>query len=482
MHRPIAGQNGRERQAVKEHLEENIFPGKIRENLEALGAVPGDSYLVALSGGADSTALLLAMLTGNGPVGKLSAAHVDHGARPGSDRDLDRVRRLCRDLRVPLIYGRLDPGELEAGRRRYGSLEAGMRKLRYAFLQEAALKEGFQWILTGHTGDDQAETVLFRAVRGMNWRSLAGIPGKRDRILRPLLDATHRETRDFCRQQGIQFLEDPSNRDESYARNRIRNTVLPLLRQKLHGELQGLLLRLGHAAGRLRDQEARLLGSLTREGKGGQPGVLDRALILRLPEVLQERKILDDLFGNMPGYPSRSLLKDVVRFVRRGGNGTLSLPGGAVLCQSYGRLRLLKGETVPKEPLPERPVMLAVPGTVYFRETGVRLTVRRCRGEEPDAVAGGNIALFCAQSLKEPLWVRRRLPGDRFRPIGMAGHRKVKELLVDRKVPREIRDTVPIVLDSEGDILWVAGVEVSGKAALRGRSKGEAVLMTVAFL
>ena len=141
------------------------LPEIVKKKLISLGADLEDTYLVAVSGGADSTALLLAMQAAMRSTKNLTVAHLDHGMRPGSRQDLEKVVELCGKSGVGLVTGQLDPDELEAHRRSYGSLEAGMRFLRYRFFFETAKKAGSKWILTGHTADDQAETVLFRVTR-----------------------------------------------------------------------------------------------------------------------------------------------------------------------------------------------------------------------------------------------------------------------------------------------------------------------------
>ena len=136
------------------------LPDIVREKLIYLGAEIGDPFLVAVSGGADSTALLMAMHDSLGVSGHLTVAHLDHGVRTRSGEDLKTVVELSRTMGLKVFTGKLDPHEIEVQRRLYGSLEAAMRKLRYRFLHEAAEKSGSKWIVTGHTADDQAETIL----------------------------------------------------------------------------------------------------------------------------------------------------------------------------------------------------------------------------------------------------------------------------------------------------------------------------------
>jgi tRNA(Ile)-lysidine synthase len=232
---------------------------------------PGDGVAVAVSGGADSVALLHAMHTLAGPRGwRLGVLTVDHGLRPGSAADAAFVAEEAGRLGLPVRLLRLAPEELE--RHRGAGPEGAARAARYAAMLAAADEHGWDWLATGHTEDDQAETVLLQLLRGAGPDGLAGMAVRSDRLLRPLLRVRRAHTRACCAALGIRWREDPSNRDQRFLRNAVRARVLPLLEE----------LRPGATATLARAAE------LARD---------DRAWTVELAE-----RALDDLAG-APGPP-----------------------------------------------------------------------------------------------------------------------------------------------------------------------------------
>ena len=455
------------------------LPKIVKEKLFQLGAGLDDTYLVAVSGGADSTALLLAMQTALGSTKNLTVAHLDHGTRPGSRQDLEKVAELCGGSGVGLVTGQLDPDELETHRRSYGSLEAGMRSLRYRFLFETAKKAGSKWILTGHTADDQAETVLFRVTREMDWRSLRGIPERRGMVLRPFIDVPRSATLSYCHDMNISPISDPSNFDEIYARSRIRNRILPGLSAAYNPNISDLLRRMGRAAVRLSLIEKNLLDRFTPDSDHENTGFVQRELILTLPRILQKRLIANYLIQMLFEYPSRTLVDDALEFVLAGRNGQLSMPGDMKLTLSYGLAHVGKSVAVPECGLSSTALELEIPGSLVIPSVGITITARESVLKTQGSYPCGKTALLSKKSVTGSLWVRKRQPGDRFMPIGMERDKKLKDFLVDRKIPRATRDRIPIVLDGQDNILWVGGIEISQKAALDGVEGEQAILICI---
>ena len=451
------------------------LPDIVRQRLLFLGAGTADTFLVAVSGGADSTALLMAMHDALGDSGHLTVAHLDHGVRPGSEKDVAMVQELSRTLGIGAVTGRLDPAEVSLQRRIYGSLEAALRKLRYRFLYETAEKTGSKWIVTGHTADDQAETVLFRITRGMDWRSLECIPGRRGNVLRPLIHVSRSYTWSYCLERNITPITDPTNYDEVFTRSRIRNITLPGLESGFDPDISDHLRRMGRAAERLSSTERQLMEAVAPGSCRLNADTVDRELLLALPESLQERMVLDFLRKDLIGFPSGNLVEDALSFIRNGKNGDLSLPGNRKLKLSYGQARILTNEAVTEKMLPAVGLELEVPGSVVISSAGMVITADEVVLKRPGEYPGGNTALINRKCFTGNLWVRKRLPGDRFRPLGMENTKKLKNFLVDRKVPREDRDLIPVVINSRGEIIWVGGVEISEMAALTGVKDEKAV-------
>jgi tRNA(Ile)-lysidine synthase len=392
---------------------------------------PGEPLLVMLSGGADSVCLLdCAVALG----AEVSALHVNYGLRAESDADEQHCRRLCERLAVSLLVERVRLPDT-------GNLQAEARDLRYA-LAERHAAAGSDYA-TGHTASDQAETVLYRLAVSPGRRALLGMEPRRGRLVRPLLSATRDETRAYCEARGLEWVEDRSNADPRFARARVREEVLPALREinpaaELNVVETSRLLRDEAAVldSTVDDALARLgeLAPSIGELRALQPG-LARLVLRRLAEAAS---------GGAHSL-SREQADAILRLGERGGSASLDLGGGLRALAEYGTLRFVRGP----DAAPPPPAKLLVPGSARFGDWQVSATM----GE-------GGEALVSAQELGPSLTVRAWNEGDRMRPAGLGGTKTLQDLFTDRKVPRALRHTLPVVTTAEGEIVWVAGVAV----------------------
>jgi len=423
----------------------------------------GDRTIVAVSGGADSVALLHALHEVAGELElHLAAAHLNHGIR-GVDADADEefVRSLARELSLECIVERVDvPGVV---RERGGSLEDAARRERYAFLGRAAQAAGAAKIAVGHTADDNAETVLLRMLRGAGVRGLGGIPvtrplarGSGVLIVRPLLGAYRRDILEYLAAKGRSFRTDVTNFDPAHDRNRVRNELIPCIEAVCPGAKESLN-RLARGA----RNHYNLIESMARdllrraERPGGGPA-LDRAVLKAAhPEVAVEalRLALEDAGVRQLSFAqSRRLL----RMLSAPTGAAMSLPGGKLLRAEYDVLGLAQQR---RGPAPAASVELPLPGSAEFlgRRFEARLVDNR-----PGLLAefirtkDAGQEMLDADRLARPLELRVRRPGDFFRPLGSPGSRKLQDFLVDEKLPAWRRDDVPILCDAAG-IVWVAG-------------------------
>ncbi|MDH3197747.1 MAG: tRNA lysidine(34) synthetase TilS [Candidatus Krumholzibacteria bacterium] len=445
----------------------------IEDAVRASGLVPvGGGGVVAVSGGADSTALLGA-LHALAPEWRLrlTVAHFDHRLRDGSARDAERVGELARSLGFPF---RAAAGDVRArARARRETLEVAGRHLRYAFLEEAAGGEGADFIATGHTRDDQVETVLMRMLRGAGVRGLAGIPARRGAIVRPLLAVTHAQTRAYCAARALAYADDPSNVDRRFARNRIRHDVLPALRAAAPGAEEALL-RLQEQAARALDVHRRTIAAfvpraLAREGAEGW--ILDARAIAPLDDVARYVLFADLIAERGGAHASRGVLERLIALSAPGARSgrVVGVPSGSVRREHDTLVFRPAGAAAwPAQERPAGAVALAVPGVT--RAHGARFTVEVLEraalaaldwrsGESGGAFPGG-VAYFAAERLAPPLRVRTRIRGDRMRSFGMRGHKKLSDILVDRKVPLRRREGALVVEDAR-EILWLVGVATS---------------------
>ena len=369
--------------------------------------------VVLLSGGRDSVCLLDLLVRRGEPV---TALHVNYGLRPSADEDEAFCSELCERLGVPLVVHRPGPP--------VGNVQAWARAVRY---REAA-KLG-PVVATGHTATDQVETVLYRLAASPGRRALLGI---RDRpgVIRPLLGWTREETAAYCRERGLSWREDPSNAGDAYARNRVRNELLPALRS-LHPAAETNILRTIEV---LRD-EAEVLDALIDTDP-------DVARIAALPPAL--RRLTVQAIAGEPSVAART--DEILALGSRGGTATLDLGGGVRAVVEYGRLRFDHGP--PEAP---SPTILRVPGRAAFGAG--RVTCELADDGALDAAALG-----------PELDVRPWRPGDRI------GGRTLQDIFTDRKVPREQRHQLPVVV-SGGEIAWVAGVGTGERFVARAGAR-----------
>jgi tRNA(Ile)-lysidine synthase len=408
----------------------------------------GETVLVAVSGGADSVALLhvLVELAGAWRL-RLHVLHVDHQLRPDSKADADFVRALGARLGVPV-----DVATVTVDAR--GSLEAAARVARYAALESSAARVGADRIAVGHTADDQAETVLMRLLEGAGVRGLAGIPPVRGRIIRPLIDLHRAALERELERAALSWIEDPTNRDPKFLRNRIRHELLPLLADSYNPGIASTLTRVSTLA---RDTVAALDRAAEIElERLGTFGTGDVTLPLGPLRTLPRQVAAEVLRRAAGRLGSRAPLR---AWSHRGLKRVLVVPpprrpfklGGVTLEVSGAFVRLA---LAPLPALTARP--LGVPGRTELPEIGQALEAR-LRGADAYAIPRepGRVA-FDADELGGPLTVRAPRRGERFVPFGGA-ERRLKTLLIDAKVPRWDRRRVPVI-EAAGAVIWVANL------------------------
>jgi tRNA(Ile)-lysidine synthase len=397
---------------------------------------PGQRLVVAISGGPDSTALLFAARELDHEV---VAAHYDHALQPGSAVVAGHVAGLCGRLGVELITERRGTALAR------GSLQAAARNVRYEFLERARREAGADVVALGHTADDLVEGAVLHLMRGCGLSGLRGMPARRGVFVRPLLSVWRREVLEFLSRRGIDALEDPANANTAYARVRVRREILPALEQTRPG-----IGRRFYAAAR---QASRLQARIADEAAGTlAAGALTRSAVAGAPEPVAA-ELMRQLYARAGGAEpalSRAHLKSMLRLAQpgRGGRG-VDLPGGL-------RLRIV-GETME---------IVRDTTTEAGRGSSPRLHVIDCPGCDDRHAAHLHAGLA--------LRLGFRTPGLTMRPRGGRGTRKLQDIFVDAHVPREERDSWPLVF--AGDRLaWVPGVAVDADLSSPAGTVGQHV-------
>jgi len=440
----------------------------------------GDTVVAAVSGGADSLCLLY-ILHELAPTLdlRLRVAHLDHALRPDSAEDATFVAEQARALGLPCSLERRDVGGL--ARRARLSLETAARDARYDFLRAVAAAVGAEVIATGHTRDDQAETVLMHLARGSGLNGLAGMPPRRDDLARPLLAIGHAEALSYCLSRGLTPRDDESNRSPLHRRNRVRHEALPLLDALYPAAsaniaraarlLAGDLALVERLAGRALDDAVVDAGASRATLSAAR---WDRAEPELRPHML--RLLLGHLLGDAAGFDERAYGSMLHACAADAPDMTLTLPKGLTLARHDDHIVLvvLRHHQVAPALPPLRGALLPVPGVADTDVGRVRAELvtppRDWAGISPD------VAYLDPLAAGRELTVRAWRHGDRVRPLGLGGTRKAQDLFVDRKIPRAMRHTIPIVEGQHG-IAWVAGLCV-GEAY---RVEGDAVAVRLTW-
>jgi tRNA(Ile)-lysidine synthase len=461
--------------------ETRLDPVLERPLADALGlaglSAPGTRLVAAVSGGADSVAMLRALAAAAPVLGlKLSAAHLDHGIRPEAGADAAFVQDLCHRLGLELDLEQADvPAAARAAHR---SLEMQARAMRYAFFKRAARRVSADSVLTAHTLDDQAETLLLNLCRGAGPSALGGIPPDSVimgvRVVRPLLDVPRRAIEDYLHRVGQSWREDATNRDTAYRRNAVRHRILPLLGETLNPRAPAALAR---AATLLRDDNA-LLDTLAaaaftrlRQATGATGEALPLAPFRALHPALR-RRLLAQWLREAGVAPERLRFDWIERMDTLArddaGGGRIRLAAGLEIWHEYDRLRYRPAAAV--TPAASETV-LAIPGITALPAFGCHADVRLDRGfsREPAAPPGTIPAQVHLRhdpgSSPCVLSVRTRKPGDRIEMLGMEGARKVQDILTDAKIPAPLRDRIPVFCIN-GAVAWIPGCRPASHLAV----------------
>ncbi|HJX29486.1 MAG TPA: tRNA lysidine(34) synthetase TilS [Thermoanaerobaculia bacterium] len=435
-----------------------------------------DRILMAFSGGADSTALLLGLtrLARRLPF-QITAIHLDHALDEGSAGRAAAAAEIAGRLRADLVAERRAVPEL---RHPGESLEAAARRVRYELLEETRRRLGARWVATAHHRDDQAETVLLRMLFGSGLEGLAGIRPVHGAVVRPLLGVPRAALRDAVTSAGLPWVDDPTNSDLAVPRNRVRHALLPSLAAE-DDDVAERLIRLARRAGSAGAALDRRLAALLRvpgcegEEEGGEVAV-DRAALLGLPPELLPFALAGLHRRSGAPYPAgRAAREELLRQLSRTDAERIACDcGDGWRWEAAGRYLVL-GRAAASEPPVRFTYTLEIPGELAIPELGVRVGLHH-RPVEPWMFQGSPHRAGLALPLQpgDRVTVRNRRPGDRLHPLGASGSRRLKEVLIDRRIPRSQRDRLPLLCVGEKTerIAWVPGVTIDQRFRITGEA------------
>jgi tRNA(Ile)-lysidine synthase len=449
----------------------------------------GSRVLAAVSGGSDSVALawVLKDLHDRGALVFSAIGHVHHQLR-GREADADEA--FCRDLAlrigVPFFSGRVDV--TAAAQDGGGSVESVARRLRYGWLESAAETAGATHIATGHTLDDQAETILMRVLRGASGRGLSGIRATRGIVIRPLIDCRRADLRAMLAEIGETFRDDETNADLTIARNRIRHELLPVIEKIAPGGLDALA-RTAELAADDENYLSRTAIEAARSVVLSDEGDLSAHALSALAPAIARRVVRSAIERAAPdraGHITAAHVDAVRTLAAKAAPGHLDLAGVSV--ETDGTVVRFQSTNGPAPGPVEFEYALPYPGSVTVPEAKFVISTERrdqshLHGVETDSETKASRATLevtvDAAALKWPLSIRNRRPGDRIKPTGGLGRKKLQDLLVDMKMPRADRDRVAVVVDAGGQLVWVVGVTPADLGRARATSLGDGAEMVV---
>jgi tRNA(Ile)-lysidine synthase len=454
----------------------------------------GDRVLVAVSGGPDSVALLHLLYDLREEMQlRLEVAHLQHGIRGEEAREDARfVAALADRLHLPFHLKEVDVLQIKAAAGK-GNLEALAREERYRFFADIARQRRLAKIATAHTEDDQAETVLMWFVRGSGLKGLGGMAPVHplDRIdaepenglvvIRPLLDVSRAEIEAYLNEKHLSFRLDRSNQDSSFLRNWIRLELIPRLKEKMGRNLPS---RLARQAELIREEDE-LLDALAKAALCEAKSVegINRESLLKHGKAMQRRLLrlwIEETRGHLRGLDFQHV-EALLDLINAGPpQGRLAIPGGWELIKEYETLRLEKRSRRLQQQCACYSYELRPGQDLPIREAGLTLVAREILPPLPSPSADLMEVFFDMAFITEKLTLRNFRRGDRFQPLGMRGHKKVKDLFIEKKIPLSVRASLPLLVLGD-EVIWIPGYARSEVGRVTPETKAILNLQAVAI-
>jgi tRNA(Ile)-lysidine synthase len=450
---------------------------------------PNETVVCAVSGGPDSVAMLHMLRDLNVSQGlgwKIIVAHVNHGLRgEASNDDEEFARNQAERLKLP--FHRVSVDVQAARKKERLSLEEAARDLRHEALRKIAIRLRAQKIALAHNLDDQAETILHRILRGTGLRGLKGmapirvLSRKRDLfIVRPLIEIERHEIESYLREKGQPYKVDMTNFDASLTRNRIRHRLIPVIEREFNPRVKMSLVKLGQTAGSfylLMREMANDLYESTRMISGEGEVCLSVEKFAELPPAIQTLIIdraLKAILGRIPQLNFEHYLEVISLCGSHSNQKAIRLPRGLEARREGYVLKIARAK-VPLPPVRLAPRKLKIPGRTLIPKLNLQIEAEVMEGRVvglKDYIRDKDYTeeIIDFEKLKGPVTVRLRRRGDQFVPLGAAGKTKLKKFFIDNKIPKEVRDRVPIVFDGTR-IVWVVGYRIGDSVKITDNTR-----------
>lgn len=430
----------------------------------------GDHVIVGLSGGPDSVCLLKILETLKSTYKlKISAAYIDHGLRPEeTPKEIEFCKSLCESFNIPFYTQSVDVKEY-AKNEKINTQEAA-RILRYGALEQITLYINAHKIAVGHNADDQAETVIMRLLRGAGPPGLSGIPPVRKKIIRPLIEVERGEIEKFLKENQIQYIIDSSNETLKYLRNKIRDQLMPVIKS-----ISPMAIKIiSNTADILREENDYINVTVTKSLMRLMSRKTDKSVeffcnpmeVLNIVILRRALRFAIDSVSSLRAL-TYDHIEDIIKLIKNGKPGDrVYLPNNVRAIKGYATLVITA-----EPPKKLSTYIINEPQDVYLKEASAVLQLKEIKKDEIQSFGDGKNTIYVdMDKIKLPLIVRARSPGDYFYPFGFGKRKKLQDFFVDEKVPRDERDTVPVI-ESDGNIVFIAGYRVDDRFKIDDNTK-----------
>ncbi len=422
----------------------------------------GEKIVVGFSGGADSTALLLALWHLKSKYGySILAAHVNYNLR-GDDSQLDEqfVRKFCFDRNISLVVK-------NANVKSSSSVENHAREIRFGYFNDLRKLYKIQKIVLGHNREDQAETLLFRLFRGSGYTGIKGISPITDDIVHPLLSFCREDIVSYLESEDIQWREDLSNENNTYTRNKIRNQMIPWIKEHLNPNVVSKLYETAEIFAETDDileslATRRYLKAQIKHSK--DECILSSRIIRKTKSVLRYyvyKEAYSRINGNSKDFYHNNFI-DIENLLNSDGSKQIFLPNNIFVFKEYDELIFTNIDISKFENLENEKEITSLRSRFTFEDYRIIMKKIKKMPNKRNLFEDKNVAYIDFDKTSFPLTIRHRKPGDRFYPLGMQHNKKLKDFLIDEKVPKFDRDKVLIFCDKE-KIIWLAGHRIDNR-------------------